>query len=56
MGAHTLGKAIQKNMGYQGAWVPGNVTKFDNKFYRNLLNGSIAWTPEVSISRKVSTL
>eukprot|EP00976_Prorocentrum_cordatum_P109873 1195092-Prorocentrum_minimum.AAC.3 len=36
MGAHTLGRAVPANSGYDGAWVPGDAV-FDNEYFRDLV-------------------
>ena len=49
MGAHTLGGAEQENSGYQGAWVSGGTSHFNNKYYELILDSSLTFENVVSI-------
>ncbi len=48
MGAHTLGNAHGNMSGYNGVWVEGEMTQFDNKYYQLLVDTSLTFTNTVS--------
>ena len=48
MGAHTLGNAHGNMSGYNGVWIQGEMTQFDNKFYQHLVDTSLTFTNTVS--------
>ena len=48
MGAHTLGNAHGNISGYNGVWVEGEMTQFDNKYYQLLVDTSLTFTNTVS--------
>jgi len=43
MGAHTLGQARIQNSGFNGTWVTGEGTMFNNKFYKLMVDESLCW-------------
>ena len=44
MGAHTLGQANIFNSGYNGPWVSGETSMFNNKYYSNMLrDNQVSW-------------
>jgi len=44
MGAHTLGQANIFNSGYNGPWVSGETSMFNNKYYSNMVRDSgVTW-------------
>ena len=43
MGAHTLGGAHKENSGHSGYWTKGEKTRFDEKYYSNMIDRSIVW-------------
>ena len=44
MGAHTLGQAKIFNSGYNGPWVSGETTWFNNKYYSNMMrDNGVTW-------------
>jgi len=48
MGAHTLGGAHKQNSGHSGYWTKGEKTRFDEKYYSNMIDRIIEWTNVVS--------
>ena len=48
MGAHTLGNAHGNMSGYNGVWIEGEMTQFDNKYYQFLVDTSLTFTNTVS--------
>ena len=48
MGAHTLGNAHGNISGYNGVWIEGEMTQFDNKYYQFLVDTSLTFTNTVS--------
>ena len=48
MGAHTLGNAHGNISGYNGVWVEGEMTQFDNKYYQLLVDTSLTFTNTVN--------
>lgn len=44
MGAHTLGGAHKDHSGYEGKWVRGDDTRFNNNFYRRLVDEATEYT------------
>lgn len=49
MGAHSLGGALTIFSGYNGEFTPGEVNKFDNKFYQILNNPSLKFVNKVCL-------
>ena len=47
MGAHNLGEARIFNSGYDGAWSEGRENRFDNEFYKHLINRKLEFRNEV---------
>ena len=44
MGAHTLGQASIFNSGYNGPWVSGETSMFNNKYYSNMVrDNGVTW-------------
>ena len=44
MGAHTLGQANIFNSGYNGPWVSGETSVFNNKYYSNMVrDNGVTW-------------
>jgi len=44
MGAHTLGQAKIFNSGYNGPWVSGETSMFNNKYYSNMMrDNGVTW-------------
>ena len=44
MGAHTLGQANIFNSGYNGPWVSGETSMFNNKYYSNMVrDNGVTW-------------
>ena len=43
MGAHTLGGAKKSHSGFSGYWTKGEKTRFDEKFYSNMIDKTISW-------------
>ncbi len=51
MGAHTLGKNHLSRSGYNGVFIEGGQSTFDNTYYSDMLTGT--WTSEVRLTRVV---
>ena len=43
MGAHTMGRNHKKNSGYEGEYVVGSATDFDNQYYIDMIDSDITW-------------
>ena len=56
MGAHTLGNAHGNISGYNGVWVEGEMTQFDNKYYQLLVDTNLTFTNTVSRDRFTTQL
>ena len=48
MGAHALGGAKKSQSGFNGYWTKGEKTRFDEKFYANMIDKEIDWKNVVS--------
>ena len=48
MGAHTLGNAHGNISGYNGVWIEGQMTQFNNKYYQYLVDTTLTFTNTVS--------
>ncbi len=49
LGAHTLGSMHPTNSGYAGVWVIPEANMFNNKFYQNMFDDRIRWSPNVRL-------
>jgi len=43
LGAHTLGRASSANSGFNGAWISGQTSQFNNEYYKKLSDASLTW-------------
>jgi len=43
LGAHTLGRAATENSGFNGVWISGESSKFNNEYYKKLVDPDLEW-------------